>query len=135
MRKTDKASVAPDAVSAPDSADPIKDLARLILSKNRKRKLFLPDIDWGEPSWYILLDLFIAETEDLDTCAAAIAHRNNIPLSTTSRYLALMVERGLLQAAPAEISAGAADMRLTKKAKRGLVSWIRDVMAAMGPEF
>ena len=131
MKNPAKAQLDQDAVSDYESADPIIDLAKVILFQNRKRQRFMPQLDWGEPSWFMLLDLFIAETEDLDSSATAIAERNKIPLSTARRYLALMVERGLLERADPESSRDDPDLRLTQTAKHGLVSWIRNVMSSM----
>ncbi|MEO0441832.1 MAG: helix-turn-helix domain-containing protein [Pseudomonadota bacterium] len=135
MKNPDKTSPAPNTISDLDSADPIKDLAKVVLSQNRKRGLFLPQLEWGEPSWYVMLDLFVAEIEQLDTSHAAIAHRNNIPPSSARRYIALMVDRGLLEQASSDTPGQEQGMRLTRSAKHGLVSWIRNVMSSMAREF
>lgn len=135
MKDPDKTSAAPHTISDLDSADPIKDLAKVVLSQNRKRGLFLPQLDWGEPSWHVMLDLFVAEIEQLDTSPAAIAHRNNIPQSSVRRYIALMVDRGLLEQVSSDTAGQEPSMRLTRSAKHGLVSWIRNVISSMMREF
>ncbi|SIN63361.1 IclR helix-turn-helix domain-containing protein [Parasphingorhabdus marina DSM 22363] len=127
MKYSDKADRNQNAVSNHESADPIKDLAKMILLQNRKRKQFMQQLDWGEPGWDLLLDLFVAESERMDSSATALAERNNMPLSSVRRYLALLVERGLLTQA----SANEPNWRLTQTAKHGLVSWVRDAIGSM----
>ncbi|MEL6874684.1 MAG: helix-turn-helix domain-containing protein [Pseudomonadota bacterium] len=135
MKNPHEQNAALNSISGLESVDPIKDLAKVVLSQNRKRGLFLPQLEWGEPSWYVMLDLFVAEIEKLDTSPAAIAHRNNIPQSSARRYIALMIDRGLLEQVPSETPGQEPGMRLTRSAKHGLVLWIRNVMSSMAREF
>lgn len=110
---------------------PIADLAKVILLQNRKRHRFLPQLDWGEPSWYILLDLFVSEVEGDETNVKAVAHRNNIPESTTRRYVELMIERKLVSHLPSAADILDPEMVLTPTAKTALRNWIHDVLRSV----
>lgn len=113
---------------------PIADLAKLILHQNRKRHRFLPQLDWGEPSWYILLDLFVSEAEGDETGVKAVAHRNNIPESTTQRYVELMIERNLIAHLPSDGDVLDREMILTPTAKTALKNWIHDVLRSVNKQ-
>lgn len=113
---------------------PIADLAKLILHQNRKRHRFLPQLDWGEPSWYILLDIFVSETEGDETSLRAVAHRNNIPESTTRRYVDLMIERNLIAHLPSDGDVLDREMILTPTAKTALKNWIHDVLRSVNKQ-
>ncbi|MEO9470209.1 hypothetical protein [Parasphingorhabdus sp.] len=110
---------------------PIADLAKLILNQNRKRHRFLPQMEWGEPSWYILLDLFVSEVDGDETGLKAVAHRNNIPESTTRRYVELMIDRNLIAHSPAVGDIADQDLILTPTAKIALKNWIHDVLRSV----
>lgn len=72
-------------------------MAREIYEERQRRvKYFSADL-FGEPGWDILLDLYVAEKQNLDVSVTSACIGANVPSTTALRWLQLLEERGLLE--------------------------------------
>jgi len=85
-------------IQAPTTREPVAlTLARVLYAERRRRDRSFPGDIFGEPSWDILLDLFIARSEGhrVPTTSACIgAH---VPPTTALRWLRLLEGHGLVE--------------------------------------
>jgi DNA-binding MarR family transcriptional regulator len=72
-------------------------LPRALVNERRERAKFLSGDIFGEPSWDILLDLYIADSEGRDISVSSACIAANVPDSTAQRCLHHLVEDGLVR--------------------------------------
>lgn len=72
-------------------------LAHEIYSERRRRDRFFPPDLFGEPSWDILLDLFIAARQDRRVPTTSACIGSHVPPTTALRWLRILEQRGLIE--------------------------------------
>jgi predicted transcriptional regulator len=72
-------------------------LARAIYAGRRRRERFLAADLFGEPTWDILLDLFIAAGEGRRVPTTSACIGANVPPTTALRWLRILETRGLVE--------------------------------------
>ncbi|WP_245647587.1 MarR family transcriptional regulator [Novosphingobium lentum] len=72
-------------------------LARELYAERRRRhRFFAPDL-FGEPTWDLLLDLFIATSEERRVPTTSACIGANVPPTTALRWLRILESRGLIE--------------------------------------
>lgn len=71
--------------------------ARHIYAERRRRHKFLPADLFGEPTWDILLDLYIASREDRRVPTTSSCIGAHVPPTTALRWLRILESRGLVE--------------------------------------
>lgn len=79
--------------------DELLRLARAHYAERRKRSRHLPERIFGEPSWDLLLDLFIALREGKEVCTSSACLAAHVPQTTALRRLQLLEHEGLIERA------------------------------------
>lgn len=92
----------------------------LIALRKRREQAFGADL-FGEPSWDILLDLFVARTEGRKTSATSAAIASRAPMTTALRYIALLERRELIRKRTAEHDMRVHYVSLTDTAYRAMI--------------
>lgn len=72
-------------------------LAREIYAERRRRRRFFDEDLFGEPSWDILLDLYIALCDDRAVPTTSACIGSNVPPTTALRWLRILEARGLVE--------------------------------------
>lgn len=72
-------------------------LARELYIERRRRTKFFDDDLFGEPSWDILLDLYIAARENRRVPTTSSCIGAHVPPTTALRWLRLLEARGLVE--------------------------------------
>lgn len=72
-------------------------LAREIYAERRRRRRFFDEDLFGEPSWDILLDLYIASCDDRTVPTTSACIGSNVPPTTALRWLRILEARGLVE--------------------------------------
>lgn len=93
------------------------DLARFILACNAQRDRLIPDHQWGEPSWDILLQVYVSQTEH-----SGFDRNRHTADSTDRRYVDLLEQQGLLEKLPN--SADKSLYGLTPPGRKALENWL-----------
>lgn len=70
--------------------------ARMLLAIRRLRDQLFPQQLLGEPSWNILLDLYVADIEDRPISVSSACLASAAPATTGLRHLDFLVEQGLV---------------------------------------
>lgn len=77
--------------------DEVLYVARRLYAERRRRDRFFPGDLFGEPSWDILLDLFIAGREERRVPTTSACIGANVPPTTALRWLRILESRGLVE--------------------------------------
>lgn len=77
--------------------DTTRVLAREIYVERRRRARFFDDTLFGEPSWDILLDLYVAYCDGRRVPTTSACIGSNVPPTTALRWLRIMEARGLVE--------------------------------------
>lgn len=80
-----------------DNDDGLLRLAHEIYSERRRRDRFFPPDLFGEPSWDILLDLFIAGRQERRVPTTSACIGSHVPPTTALRWLRILEQRGLIE--------------------------------------
>lgn len=110
------------------------DLAKLILDSNRKRNLYIPQFEWGELPWDILLMAYVSLIDQTNFTIKTIGKKTNAPHSLIERYVNLMTQSCLLQTESAFILKDEASIHLTTEGKRALDGWLDSNMRTSDDE-
>jgi DNA-binding MarR family transcriptional regulator len=85
------------------AAQPPKDLpsrrlalAKWIVASRRQRPKAFKKIRLGEPSWDMILDLYVADRENRRIDITGLCLASGVPATTALRYVDLLVEEGLI---------------------------------------
>lgn len=76
--------------------DPVRQLAREIYFERRRRLRYFDDDLFGEPSWDILLDLYIASCDGRRVPTTSACIGSNVPPTTALRWLRILESRGFV---------------------------------------
>ncbi len=76
--------------------DPVRQLAREIYLERRRRMRYFDDDLFGEPTWDILLDLYIASCEGRRVPTTSACIGSNVPPTTALRWLRILESRGFV---------------------------------------
>lgn len=87
---------ATDPVDAANAARHLA-MAREVYAERRRRHKFLPADLFGEPTWDILLDLYIALREERRVPTTSSCIGAHVPPTTALRWLRILEARGLVE--------------------------------------
>jgi DNA-binding MarR family transcriptional regulator len=81
---------------ARSAANPLVVIASFLLSSRRRRTNFLQKVEFGEPAWDMLLDLYIEHSKGRRMSTHNLCEAAMVPASTALRWISAMVEDGQL---------------------------------------
>ena len=84
------------ATIAADADADLVAFARQLLRERRLRERFFDPKLFADPVWDLLLDLFVADQEQRDISISSASIAANVASTTALRYIAHMVEVGML---------------------------------------
>lgn len=99
LSQVDPRRVDPGIAVGTGAGDELLMLAKAHYAERRRRIKFLPEQIFGEPSWDLLLDLFIAAREGKEVCTSSACLAAHVPQTTALRRLQLLEEQGLIERA------------------------------------
>jgi hypothetical protein len=91
-------------IAEPESADEMLERARQIVALYRKRDRLFQGCGvtslFADACWYMLIDLFIAGRTGRQISVSSLCIASQVPQTTALRYIAIMVEKGLIVREP-----------------------------------
>lgn len=100
-------------------------LAQRIYAARRKRDATLPKRIFGEPSWDILLDLFIAASSGHPVKISSVCVACALPAVTAMRWLTVLHDEGLIECLEDEDAGQISHVRLSD----GGLQLMRDMLS------
>lgn len=83
------------------SDEKLATIASLLTRMRLRRSKFLPATLFAEPSWDMLLELFISQVRGTRVATTSLCIAANVPQATALRHIAQLEEHGLLSRFPA----------------------------------
>ena len=75
-------------------------LARIIASGRHRRSQILSRIRFGEPSWDMILDLYLAGCDGQKRDVISLCQSSGVPQTTALRYVDMLEQQGLIRREP-----------------------------------
>lgn len=128
-------SIVPAPAAPADEAALMVDRARRVVEERRARDRLFGKGLFCEPAWEILIELFIAHHAERDTAVKTACLASTVPQTTALRYIAHLVERGLVMRRPHPLDSRCTHLRLTERALALMTEYFsRPGCARAGPE-
>lgn len=86
-----------DQITSPrgsDRPEKLASVARFLIWGRRRRNGLLSDVDFGEPAWDMLLDLYLAAAEHRRVSVSSLCMAAGVPSTTALRWINHLVEAG-----------------------------------------
>lgn len=118
-----------------DPADlTIFNLAAHIANQNKLRSQYFRGLEFGDPVWDILLDIYVSENLDRPTTLDAIAERQDQSRSLCSRCIDYLVERGAVFTNNNQYTAPKFRFLASEKTKQEIKAWMTNCISST-PQF
>ncbi|MFK7842152.1 MAG: hypothetical protein AB8B54_07800 [Sphingorhabdus sp.] len=104
-------------------------LAIYMSKRNSERSKYVPDIEFGDASWDILLDIFTAEYLDRSTSVKDIAGRLGMSEPLCGRYVNYLLSKAKLFKNTNKYTADAMPVLISDSTKNGITAWLDDCIA------
>lgn len=114
-----------ERISRPALPDPR--LIRRIIRQRQIRARFLPGELFADPAWDMLLDLTASRAEHSRVSVTSLCIASGVPPTTALRWIAQMVEMGLLSRIEDEIDRRRAFIALTDKTADAMARYFREI--------
>jgi DNA-binding MarR family transcriptional regulator len=105
-----------EATTRRPSADRVAAARALYAARRRRDKLFGPVDIFGEPSWDMLLDLYVAAGGGRELAVSSLCIGSVVPPTTALRYIALLEKLGFIHSIPDPADGRRRFLHLTDKA-------------------
>ena len=111
-------------------ADPLLEAAREVYDTRRMRERIFGVGLFADPSWDILLDLFISKRESRKVTISSACIAASAPTTTATRHISHLVQVGLVKRIPHPKDARSAYLELTPGGEAKLSRLFREMMQA-----
>ncbi len=101
--------------------------ARALYRERRLRERYFPGSLLVEPTWDMLLDLFIAHRERRKTAVKSVCISANVPQTTALRHLRWLDEQGLVERLTHPRDARSTYVRLTADAITAMENYLWEI--------
>jgi len=110
-----------------------RELARAAEELYRDRRLrsaAFPDLEFGEPQWDILLDLFVQTVAGRGVSVSSACIASEVPVSTALRAITTLTERGYVERRPDLLDKRRIWLELTTMGKKAVADYLVQVELA-----
>jgi len=101
--------------------------ARSLYKNRRRRAYFFADRLFAEPTWDMLLDLYIADCERRRISVKSVCIGADVPATTALRHLGGLEERGLVERLSHPHDARSTYVRLTSTALSAMEEYLAEI--------
>lgn len=117
--------------SARITSDALLAFARETYAVRRRRDRHLPGDLFGEPTWDILLDLYVATRENRPVPTTSACIGANVPPTTALRWLRILEARGLVEREEDGRDGRRTFVRLSKRGLAAMDDWLHVALATL----
>jgi len=93
-------SLVPEQSPADEEPARLATFARFILTMRRRRDSIFPLVEFGEPAWDMLLDLYVQHVEGQKVSVTSLCAAAGVPPTTALRWLDAMAAQGVFVRSP-----------------------------------
>ena len=109
------------------AANLLLETARALYRERRLRARYFPGSLFAEPTWDMLLDLFIADCERRKITVKSVCIGANVPTTTAMRHLKWLHEQGLVERLSHPRDARSTHVRLTASAITAMEHYLTEI--------
>jgi hypothetical protein len=106
------------------------DMARHVYGGRRLRERIFGTGLFADPSWDILLDLYVAKREGRKVTISSACIAASAPTTTATRHISYLVQEGLVMRVPHPVDARSSYLQLSATAERKLSQLFREMAQA-----
>lgn len=99
-------------------------MAKWILASRRRRCSILPRMILGEPTWEMIVDLYVTCAEGRRTDVSGLCHASGVAPTTALRYLNLLADAGLITRVEDEDDGRRAFLEISDALRSALAEWL-----------
>lgn len=99
-------------------------LAKLVISQNRTRKFISSEMSWGEPSWDLLMNIYVAQVENRKFAKDKFISDYKSSAILCDRYIRFLEEKNMVEI-------DSMDVQLTKNTKKSVEDWLRNCLTGI----
>jgi DNA-binding MarR family transcriptional regulator len=99
--------------------------AKRVIELRDRRQRFFEEIEFGEPQWDILLDLFVAKLSGQTVSVSSACIGAKVPATTALRHLSTLVEKGVVHRVSDQQDARRVYVTLSKSAEAAMLKYLR----------
>ncbi|MCH4150609.1 MAG: winged helix DNA-binding protein [Sphingobium sp.] len=114
------------------NVDRLANVARSILDEVDKRSAFFDNGLFGDPVWYILLDLYIHAAERRTVSVSSLCVAARVPATTALRWINNLTNRGLLERFSDPSDRRRAHIRLSRAAHEQMSAYLAMIESDRG---
>lgn len=98
--------------------------AKRILDGRRRRHALFPGIKFGDPSWDMILDLYLAERAGQQVSISDLCVAANVPTTTALRHIEALVEHGYMVRRRDPADGRRTFLEMTDRMAAGVETWL-----------
>ena len=99
-------------------------LAQALLTEARRRAQVFGDLDFHDPQWLMLLDLFVADWQRREICVSSLCIASGVPSTTALRHMAFLETRGMLSKHPHPRDSRRSIVTLTEEGRERIMGYL-----------
>ncbi|GAB5486568.1 MAG: hypothetical protein Pars2KO_01380 [Parasphingorhabdus sp.] len=99
-------------------------LANHINALNQARVKFLPGLQFGDPVWSVLLEVFVSEHIEQSTDPKDLANRLNIPEAICERSIGYLIDQSAIFENANRYSNSILPLQVSENIKSGICAWL-----------
>lgn len=100
-------------------------IAQFLMRHNRARQDLFPDL-FPDPSWDILLDLYVAEKENRPVSVSRACLASTAPPTSALRAVAMLCQRGMVRRIQDEQDDKRIYLRLSNESRMKVAQWVEE---------
>lgn len=105
--------------------------AKYVLAARRRRARFLKGIKFGEPSWDMILDLYVAFREGRRVDVTGLYLSSGVAATTAVRYVEMLEEEGLVHRTPDQSDGRRFFVTLADRLRDMIEQWLENELIAL----
>jgi DNA-binding MarR family transcriptional regulator len=111
----------------PKTPERLATFARFLLAARRRRDRVFPNVEFGEPAWDMLLDLYVQHVEGRQVCVSSLCAAAAVPATTALRWIDMMVREDIFVRQPDPDDGRRAHIRLNGSVVDILEGYLADM--------
>lgn len=112
------------AVPVQDAPSTALEQVRGVLQRRRLRNATFAEVEFADPAWDILLDLYCSALEHHQVSVSSACIASGVPATTAMRWLVRMERQGLIERSKDDRDGRRVYVTLTATAFRSMSSWV-----------
>lgn len=99
-------------------------VASVVIAQSRARLRLAPDVQFEDPQWMVLLDLFLAECREVKVSVSSACSASGVPGATALRQINRLEEKGMVARCPNPKDKRSTYLEMTSKSREQVIRYL-----------